>query len=81
MYFRVTAATIICQTSAFDPNSHHLPDRPSLIDHAMHGPVNVSIDSEMLGLSGKVFVYHEDPTVSDLFPPKSILRFVISLGK
>lgn len=78
MYFRVAAAEIICRTSAFNPNSHHLPDRLMLVDHAMRGPVNVSIDSEMLGLSDRVFVYHEDPTVSDLFPHRSILRFVIS---
>lgn len=80
MYFRVAAAEIICRTLAFDPNSHHLPDRLSSTDHAMRGPVNVSIDSEMLGFNGKVFTYHEDPMVSDLFPHKSILRFVISLG-
>lgn len=71
--FRISSLEIVCLTPAFNLNSEHLHESGIFAG----GPVNVSIDSAMLGISDVVYTYKDDPVITLLYPRRSIFRFVL----
>lgn len=70
---RISATEIVCLTSALNLNSEHHPEHRLPPGVGTLGPVNVSIDGAMLGISDTVFSYKDDPLITGLFPPRSII--------